>query len=80
MRRNQQLDAVLFELVQAGLEPEVVINKHVKVKWRTRAGAVRTCVVSSSTSDHRSAANARALVRRMLRQDRAKQVNREIQT
>jgi superfamily I DNA/RNA helicase len=68
MSRNDQLAAVLAELDAHGIPYEVRSGgKHVHVRWEVRAHK-RTTIVSVSGSDWRAAKNARAFIRRQLRQ------------
>lgn len=70
MRRNHHLDAVLRELETAGIRPEVRQGgRHVHVRWRGRGGIQRLVVLSNSGDFARGRANARAIARRLLRQD-----------
>jgi hypothetical protein len=66
MRGNTCLTAVLAELNAAGVSYAVTRGKH----WHVTAAELgqRAIVVAVSASDHRAALNARAFVRRMLRQ------------
>jgi hypothetical protein len=67
--RNEVVDTILKELEQHGLKP-VLLNggKHHKIRWVGPQGE-RTFVTSVSPSDVRTKLNARAQVRRMLRDD-----------
>jgi hypothetical protein len=71
--KNDCLDAVLSELHAAGVRDISHANggRHRQIRWTGPNGDVRVYNVSFGTtsSDHRSAANARADVRRMLRED-----------
>jgi cob(I)alamin adenosyltransferase len=70
MRRNQQLEAVLGELRAAGItNSEVHQNTHTHIRWRGPTGIERVCVVAGTSRSASGVANARATVRRMLRQD-----------
>ena len=68
-RRNEQLEVVLAELRATGIEPEVRLRVHTQVRWCTHDGQQRMYVVASTAGGGRGVANARAGVRRMLRQD-----------
>jgi hypothetical protein len=69
MRRNDQLAAVLAELDAHGVPYEIRTGgKHMRVLWEVRTHK-RTTIVSVSGSDWRSAKNARAFVRRQLREE-----------
>lgn len=71
MRKNPQLEAVLAELVAAGIVPRISNGgKHVRVYWNDSGGREHQCTISGTPSDRRrGAANVRAIVRRMLRRD-----------
>ena len=74
-RRNERLAVVLKELEAAGIKPTIAYGRrmHPKVRWTSADGKVRTCIVSSTSSDHRARHNARSLVRRLLRHQRIDQ-------
>ena len=71
MRRNLQLEAVLAELRGAGITPQVSNGgKHIRVCWLGADGKGRRCIIASTPGDRRhGVANARAMVRRMLRRE-----------
>lgn len=69
MKRNQQLEAVLDELGAVGIKPVVQLNSHYKVRWYNSSGQERTLVLASTPGGGRGVNNARAMARRMLRQD-----------
>jgi hypothetical protein len=66
--KNDQLEATTCELDAAGVAYTVEKTRHIKVRW-TASGKPRMCVMSSTRSDFRATLNARATVRRLLRQD-----------
>lgn len=67
--RNNDVVAVIRELEGHGVKPEIELTgKHVKIKWQ-QAGRNLMITCSRSPSDHRSAMNARAQARRMLREN-----------
>jgi hypothetical protein len=61
-RPNEVLAAVLKELEAAGIKPTVTYGRrtHPKVRWTSPDGKVRSCVVSSTSSDHRARYSARS--------------------
>jgi hypothetical protein len=68
-RRNEELAAVLRELKARGIEYEVRYGgKHCRVLWEVRTHK-RMTIVGVSASDWRAAKNARAFVRRQLREE-----------
>lgn len=67
MSRDTCLGAVLDELDQAGIPYSVVTNKHHKVLFTIR-GKKCMQVVPATGSDHRGMLNARAMVRRTIRE------------
>lgn len=71
MRKNPQLEAVLEELHEAGITPQVSNGrKHIRVCWEGADGQARQCVIAGTPGDRRrGAANARATVRRLLRRE-----------
>lgn len=70
MRRNLQLEAVLAELRGAGVVPRVLRGRHIQVCWTGSSGRELRCTVAGTPGDRRhGVANARAMVRRMLRQE-----------
>lgn len=72
-RKNPQLDAVKAELAEAGIIPQITNGgKHIQVSWEGPGGEPRQMTVAGTPSDRRGPANARAVARRMLRQDDAK--------
>jgi hypothetical protein len=53
-----------------GRTADVDLNgAHFKIRWTANNGRQQLLVVSRSPSDHRAAANARALLRRLLREE-----------
>jgi hypothetical protein len=68
--RNPELDVVKTELENNGVRFSIDDQggPHIKVRWWHR-GKPRVIVCGRSASDHRAAANNRALVRRTLRED-----------
>jgi hypothetical protein len=72
MRRGSELVADAMEmLIAAGAKPQVrnggKRGKHVKIDWLDRDGCRCTLVVPCTPSDWRARANARAMLRRLLR-------------
>jgi hypothetical protein len=66
---NPELDAVREELSHFGIKPSVEDDgPHAKVRW-WHAGRPRVVVCAKTGSDWRGPANARALTRRLLRED-----------
>jgi hypothetical protein len=67
-RKNEVLAAVLEELNAAGIKPTITYGRrqHPKVRWISPDGKVRTCVVSSTSSDRRARHNARSDVQKIL--------------
>ena len=69
MPRNEIVETVFKELEIHGLKPVLLSGgKHDKIKWNAH-GRERCFIASVSPSDVRSRLNARAEVRRMLRDD-----------
>jgi len=69
MRGNTCVQAIADELEQVGLHYEILPGRrHPRVCWQA-AGRKRTMFVPGTASDWRSSHNARALVRRWLRED-----------
>ena len=71
MRASDHIAVILSELRQAGARDIVVIRgaKHPRAQWISRHGQPRVYVLPGTPSDRRGLANARADVRRMLRED-----------
>src|SRR5262245_33016677 len=70
MRRNDCLTAVTEELRAVGIVPKVVHGgRHLQTRWHSRTGHTRVLTISGTPGDRRSATNARAQVRRLLRSD-----------
>jgi hypothetical protein len=69
--RNDCLDAALEELSDAGIRDVAHARggKHWQVRWNGPNGATRVYSLPSTPSDGRSAANTRADIRRLLRED-----------
>ena len=67
-RKRTPLDAALDELAEHGIPCRVEGGTHWKIVFEHR-GRKRTVVVARSASDWRAAENARAHVRRKLRED-----------
>jgi hypothetical protein len=69
--RNPCLEAVLRELEAVGIRDVEQIHggKHWQVRWRVNGHGLRVYSVPCSPSDWRSPYNARAQVRRLLRED-----------
>jgi hypothetical protein len=67
MRRNYCLDAVTTELRLAGIEFQVETNKHAKIRFSLN-GRNKMYVVPMTTSNWDAQRNARAGIRRILRQ------------
>jgi hypothetical protein len=70
-RKNECLECVLNELVKGGIDFEVrrTGSGHLKVQWLVIEHRKRTLIVPSTASDWRAMLNARAHVRRILRED-----------
>lgn len=69
MRKNSIVTAVVAELRLYGIEPCVEHRrKHLAIHWQV-GGRQRVYFTSASPSDWRSSLNARAQVRRFLRED-----------
>ena len=68
--RNECLAVALDELHEAGIHDISHANggKHYQIRWGAN-GATRAYTLPNTPSDHRSAANCRADIRRMLRED-----------
>ena len=68
--RNACLDAALGELNAAGIRDVAHARggKHLQIRWQVN-GATRFYSLPGTPSDHRSVANTRADVRRLLRAD-----------
>jgi hypothetical protein len=64
--KNELLDKALTTIRAAGFEPDVVRNRHWKVRWTDRRGRTRLLVIASSPSDRRAQAESRAALRRLL--------------
>ena len=71
MKEPDHVAAVLSELRQAGAQDITILRsaRHPRVQWTTRNGQPRFYVLPGTPSDRRGLANARADVRRLLRQD-----------
>lgn len=70
--RNEVLDTVLRELEVYGLKGILTYGgKHIRVDWAYPNGRSRFTTCPRTPSDHRSSLNARAQVRRMLKEDGA---------
>jgi hypothetical protein len=69
MRRGTELVVDAIEmLTAAGAKPLVRSGgKHVKIIWLDRSGHRCTLVIACTPSDRRARANARAMLRRLLR-------------
>lgn len=68
MGKQTIVDIVTAEVVSVGLEVEVVQGgKHPKIRFYV-SGQRYTFVVPATASDHRSALNCRAGIRRLIRQ------------
>ena len=69
--RNPCLEAVLRELEAVGIRDVEQIHggKHWQLRWRVNGHGLRIYNVPCSPSDWRSPHNARAQVRRLLRED-----------
>jgi hypothetical protein len=67
MQKNRSLDAVTYELRAAGISYQIEQGKHLKIKWSMN-GRNETYVVPRSSGDHRGHKNARAEIRRKLRE------------
>ena len=69
--RNPCLEAVLRELEAVGIRDVQQIHggKHWQLRWRVNGHGLRIYSVPCSPSDWRSPHNARAQVRRLLRED-----------
>jgi len=74
VRRNECLQAVQDELARAGIKPHSIEHTgsgHIRVRWR--ANGRDQCVTMPVTpSDRRAPHNARAEVRRKLRNERGR--------
>jgi hypothetical protein len=70
MRRNPCLEVVLAELAMHGIAVEIAHGtKHFKLQWAGSAGKRTLTVSRNSHPEPRAQRNARAEVRRILRQD-----------
>src|SRR5262245_33136563 len=69
-RRNEVLAAMIEELDAVGIKPTIEQGRrcHLKVRWTTPCGRLRTVIVAGTCSGHRARYNARSFVRRTLRQ------------
>lgn len=75
MKRNEALDFVTAELKARNIRYETQTNgaNHIEIRWQTTPDKeVRRYFVPATPSDHRGRLNARAEVRRMLKQDGVK--------
>src|SRR5215469_14318558 len=67
--RNPELDAITVELTNNGVRYSIEEDgKHLKIRWWHK-GRPRIIGCARTASDWRAAANNRALVRRLLRED-----------
>jgi hypothetical protein len=59
------------ELAKVGVKPEILRNggDHMEMRWRSNEGRLRSILTSWTPSDHRSVLNARARMRKILRDD-----------
>jgi hypothetical protein len=59
------------ELAKAGVTPEIMRNggDHMEMRWRSSGGRLRSILTSWTPSDHRTMLNARARIRKILRED-----------
>jgi hypothetical protein len=64
--RNELLEDALATLRQAGIKPQMVRNRHIKLSWIDQQGRRRCLVVALSPSDHRARRQSRAVLRRLL--------------
>jgi hypothetical protein len=64
--KNELLEDALAMLRQAGIEPQVVRNRHWKITWTDDQGHTRLLVVAFSPSDRRARLQSRAMLRRLL--------------
>jgi hypothetical protein len=64
--RHDLLDEALTAIRAAGCRPEVVRNRHFKIRWTDRRGRRRCLVVAFTPSDHRARLKSRAVLRRLL--------------
>lgn len=79
-RRNEEVEAVFSELRAVGLKGHVEeLGKHLQIAWVLPDGKTRGVVVAKTPSDRRGALNARAQVRRFLREDNVQPPTREQQ-
>lgn len=68
--RNEEVEAVLRELDAYGLKGRILpLSKHIAVTWALADGRTRSQVCPLTGSDRRGWLNARARVRRQLRED-----------
>lgn len=69
--KAEHITAILAELRLAGARDVTVLRcaRHPRVQWTARNGEPRVYVLPGTPSDRRGPANARADVRRMLRDD-----------
>jgi hypothetical protein len=75
MKRNEALDYVTAEFKSRGIrfETETTGSNHIEIRWQvSKEKEVRSYFVPNSPSDVRGRLNARAQVRRLLRQDGVK--------
>jgi hypothetical protein len=68
-RANPCLVAVRNELDRAGVEYEIDVGRHIRVRWRDTVMPIGNITVSISPSDWRAPRAARADCRRLLRKD-----------
>jgi hypothetical protein len=69
--KNECLDVALQELESAGVRDVEHANggRHVQVRWRVNGGEQRVYTIPATPSDWRASHNARAGIRRILRED-----------
>lgn len=70
MRKNKNIDAVTDELRHAGIDFQIEVNKHVKIKFQLN-GRNEMYVTPASPSDWRGHRRARADIRRLLKRQSA---------
>jgi hypothetical protein len=69
--KNPDLEIALRELAQHGIRDieRSFGSKHLQIRWRVNNGPMRMYSMALTPSDHRSALNTRAGIRRLLRED-----------
>jgi hypothetical protein len=69
MMRNDCIDAAIAELEANGIRDVVIAHggKHPQLRFKINGGAQHIFAVSGTPSDHRSAANTRRDLRKLLR-------------